>query len=336
MGVKLTKGDITKTKGKFKPKALLTVIDELGELMSSDDFRAVSNIKQNMGSIGRLGRAAGCHMVLATQKASSGTVSSELMNNIHQRAVLGDFDGGVSSTLFEKDISHMCKPEIKGRGFMKSGSQMYEFQCYWTDPKTDFMFEDKMLIDQLKEYRENNPIEKEDKPEEESSTPTEQPPGEVDFEARRREMMKSRGFSGPTVAGEETRRRPPMSRDPFDGMSKPNNEGNNVAPTVAETKPPISTRDIASVANNATTGMNRSITEVTRTPSGMNQSSTEESRSNGDNIGNNEENKPENTAKRTINIVKEDANPLASRQRRAETIEKLNAVNIEEGVEYKS
>ena len=162
MGVKLTKGDIKKTKGKYKIKVLMTIIDELGELMSSDDFRAVSSIKSNMGSIGRLGRAAGCHMVLATQKASSGTVSGELMNNIHQRVVLGDFDSGVSSNLFEKDISHMSKPEIKGRGFMKSGSSIYEFQSYWTDPKTDLMFEDETLIDSLKKYRESNPIPEKD------------------------------------------------------------------------------------------------------------------------------------------------------------------------------
>ena len=323
MGVKLTKGDIVKTKGKFKPKVLITVIDELGELMSSDDFRAVSSIKSNMGSIGRLGRAAGCHMVLATQKASSGTVSSELMNNIHQRAVLGDFDGGVSSTLFEKDISHMSRPEIKGRGFMKSGSQLYEFQSYWTDPETDFVFEDKMLIEELEEYREKNPI-KEEKPKENDS---EKPLNKEEALGSRRPPMAkdgvpNRGFGGPRVAGDSTRR-PPADR------FKESDVVNKRAETI-----PATTNKLPRM-NESQAEENQLRRESTRVEP-KNQEILKENKIINPSVNDAEEKSQQSEKKKSISLVKEDENPLASRKRRAETISKLQALEINEEEEYKS
>ena len=319
MGVKLTKGDIVKTKGKFKPKVLITVIDELGELMSSDDFRAVSSIKSNMGSIGRLGRAAGCHMVLATQKASSGTVSSELMNNIHQRAVLGDFDGGVSSTLFEKDISHMSRPEIKGRGFMKSGSQLYEFQSYWTDPETDFVFEDKMLIEELEEYREKNPI-KEEKPKE--NDPEKPLNKEEELGSRRLPMSKdgvpNRGFGGPRVAGDST-------TDRFKEDGGANNRSETIPAT--SNKPPR--------MNESQAEGNQLRRESTRVEP-KNQEILKENKIINPSGNDIEEKSKQLEKKKSISLVKEDENPLASRQRRAETISKLQALEINEEEEYKS
>lgn len=305
MGVKLTKGDITKTKGKFKPKALLTVIDELGELMSSDDFRAVSSIKSNMGSIGRLGRAAGCHMVLATQKASSGTVSSELMNNIHQRAVLGDFDGGVSSTLFEKDISHMSRPEIKGRGFMKSGSQLYEFQSYWTDPKTDFVFEDVMFIDRLAEYREKNPI-AEDKKEENK----ENKENEVVNELENRRERSGKSY------------RP--------GMFKEKEEPRYSGPVVANNGDRTPPRGLSTAPDNGQSSVEENQLKQDKSPNVERKIPTRENI-----VPINKENKKIKITRRKDNSLDEE-NPLKSRQRRAETIAKLEKLEIEEGVEYKT
>lgn len=302
MGVKLTKGDIKKTKGKFIPKVLISVIDELGELMSSDDFRAVSNIKSNMGSIGRLGRAAGCHMVLATQKASSGTISSELMNNIHQRAVLGDFDGGVSSTLFEKDISHMSRPEIKGRGFMKSGSQLYEFQSYWTDPKTDFVFEDVMFIDRLQEYRDKNPI-KEDIKEENKEN-------EVPKELENRRERSGKSY------------RP--------GMFKEKEEKGYSGPVVANTSDRIPTRDFPIPPKNEQSSVGENQLKQDKNTIVERKNPTKENI-----VPISRENKKIKITRRKDKSLDEE-NPLHSRQRRAETIAKLEKLEIEEGVEYKT
>lgn len=144
--MRLTKNNITKTKGKYKPKALLILVDEMSEVMSGSDFRKVSSIQENIGSIARLGRAAGVHLCLATQRPSSNVINSDLKNNIQQSLILGDFDAGASSLIFDEDVSHLSKPEIKGRGFIKSGKEITEFQSYWTEPKKDFRYVDTVEV----------------------------------------------------------------------------------------------------------------------------------------------------------------------------------------------
>lgn len=78
----INKNSIRKTKGIFVPKILLFLADELNELMNSDDYKSVDTVKQALGSIARLGRAAAVHLALACQRASGSTISTDLKNNI--------------------------------------------------------------------------------------------------------------------------------------------------------------------------------------------------------------------------------------------------------------
>ena len=80
--------DIKKSSGIYKPKAMIFLADELNELMTSDDYKSVDTVKQALGSIARLGRAAGVHLALACQRASGGTISTDLKNNIQQSILL--------------------------------------------------------------------------------------------------------------------------------------------------------------------------------------------------------------------------------------------------------
>jgi len=141
--------DIKKTTGTYRPKALLFLADELNELMNSDDYKSVDTVKQALGSIARLGRAAGVHLALAAQRASGGTINSDLKNNIQMSCLLGGFDSGASTLMFEKDISNLAKPEIKGRGFLQSGNEIIETQTYYTEPENDWVFDEtqKMTYD---------------------------------------------------------------------------------------------------------------------------------------------------------------------------------------------
>ena len=50
--------------------------------MTSDDYKSVDTVKQSLGSIARLGRAAAVHLALACQRASGSTISADLKNNI--------------------------------------------------------------------------------------------------------------------------------------------------------------------------------------------------------------------------------------------------------------
>ena len=128
---------IRKSKGIYDPKALIFLADELNELMNADNFMCVETIKNSLGSIARLGRAAGVHLALACQSASRGTISTDLQNNIQMSILLGGFDDSASQTVLDKSIGHLSKPEIKGRGFLRSGNSIIEAQTYYTDPIND-------------------------------------------------------------------------------------------------------------------------------------------------------------------------------------------------------
>lgn len=48
--------------------------------------------------------------------------------------------------MFEKDISQLAKPQIKGRGFVGSGQEIIETQTYYTQPENDWIFDDTQLL----------------------------------------------------------------------------------------------------------------------------------------------------------------------------------------------
>lgn len=100
----ITKDTIRMTKGIYTPKALLFLADELNELMTSEDYRSVETVKGALGSIARLGRAAGVHLALACQRASGSTISTDLKNNIQMSLLLGGFDDGASIYIIEETL----------------------------------------------------------------------------------------------------------------------------------------------------------------------------------------------------------------------------------------
>ena len=114
--------------------------------MNSDDYKSVDTVKQALGSIARLGRAAAVHLALACQRASGSTVSTDLKNNIQMSVLLGAFESGASTLMFEKDISNLAKPEIKGRGFVGTGNDVIETQTYFTQPHLDWEFDTNMFV----------------------------------------------------------------------------------------------------------------------------------------------------------------------------------------------
>lgn len=142
--MKITKNDIKQIKGEYEPKAMICIVDEMSEVMSGGKggFKLVSSIQTNLGSIARLGRAAGCGLVLATQRPSANVIDADLKNNIQMGCLLGDFDASASTLIFDEDISNRAKPQIKGRGFIKSGKEIYEFQSFWTEKEKHFVEKD--------------------------------------------------------------------------------------------------------------------------------------------------------------------------------------------------
>ena len=115
----------------YKSKNILLIISDMNELMNSADYKSVEKIKSALGSIVRLGRAAGINVLIMAQRMSAGVINSDLNYNIQFRFLIGAFDSGTSLAMFEKDISDEAKPEIKGRGFAQSNFRdIYEIQLF--------------------------------------------------------------------------------------------------------------------------------------------------------------------------------------------------------------
>lgn len=72
--------------------------------MTSDDYKSVDTVRNALGSIARLGRAAAVHLALACQRPSGSTINGDLKNNIQMGVLLGGFDDGASTMMFDKDL----------------------------------------------------------------------------------------------------------------------------------------------------------------------------------------------------------------------------------------
>lgn len=129
-GVPFKDKEIKKVDGIFQPKTIIFMVDEMSLLMDSDDYKSVDTIKGALGSIARLGRASGIHLVLGCIRPSGSTISTDLKNNIQMGILMGGFDDGASTLMFEKDISNLCRPDIKCRGFVGIGNEIIETQMF--------------------------------------------------------------------------------------------------------------------------------------------------------------------------------------------------------------
>ena len=128
--------EMVKEEGNFIAKPIICIIDEMSEVMENKDYRAVDEINNSIASIARLGRAAACHLCLATQRPSANIINSDIKNNVQLKTLLGDFGSSESTLIFDDDYSSLSKPEIAGRGFIKSGQEVTEYQSFWVDKKT--------------------------------------------------------------------------------------------------------------------------------------------------------------------------------------------------------
>ena len=129
-GVPFKDKEIKKVDGIFQPKTIIFMVDEMSLLMEDDDYKSVDAIKTALGSLARLGRASGIHLVLGCIRPSGSTISTDLKNNIQMGILMGGFDDGASTLMFEKDISNLCRPEIKCRGFVGIGNEIIETQMF--------------------------------------------------------------------------------------------------------------------------------------------------------------------------------------------------------------
>ena len=124
--------------------AVILVIDEFAELSSASGLRgreARAEDEQRAScvsailSIARLGRAAGIHLVMATQRPDATILPGTLKVNVGARLAVGRLNG-VSSDMVIENRSASELPEIKGRAMWRTSEGSEEVQVLFSDADT--------------------------------------------------------------------------------------------------------------------------------------------------------------------------------------------------------
>lgn len=109
---------------------IMVMIDELAELMipkkgNSDraklDNEMIDECNILIGSIARLGRAAGVHLVAAVQRPDASIVGGEVRANFDHRIVAGHVDSTASTMVLDSNEGTKVPSVPKGRAFIQSG-----------------------------------------------------------------------------------------------------------------------------------------------------------------------------------------------------------------------
>lgn len=160
------------------PPAILLMVDEVFALLeliagaSKTDpvIKEQNEMKAGMtlmvGKIARLGRAAGVHMVLATQRPDAKVLPGEVKANLDARIAQGRMDKTPSMMTLDS-MAATKLPPIKGRAMFRQGDAMIEFQAYFLAPENlpeflelsamivrgegDFLFEEEQPQEQVEQ-----------------------------------------------------------------------------------------------------------------------------------------------------------------------------------------
>lgn len=112
-------------------KAIMLIIDEAALLLSQDGSKTEEGKRLNeekvemqsiLGSLARLGRAAGIHVVVGTQRPDATIFPGELRANLDTKLAAGKMDSTPSMMVLGSSMATKIPGELKGRGVLKSHS----------------------------------------------------------------------------------------------------------------------------------------------------------------------------------------------------------------------
>lgn len=124
---------------KQPPPAFLLMIDETYALLAPEKIKndegklrdeMHAQITLLIGSIARLGRAAGVHLMLATQRPDAAVLPGETKSNLDARIAQGRMDTTPSNMTLDSDRATRI-PNIKGRAVLRTGQDYTEFQAFF-------------------------------------------------------------------------------------------------------------------------------------------------------------------------------------------------------------
>lgn len=121
-----------------RPRKLSTIIvfiDELAEMTdktgrSKDDKAIIDELIKGLSTIARLGRAAGIHLIMGTQRPDANVLPGQIKNNIDYR-ICGRADDVLSRIVLDNDDAATIPKTVQGRFVNMSGREIQAF--YFTD-----------------------------------------------------------------------------------------------------------------------------------------------------------------------------------------------------------
>lgn len=124
-------------------KAIFLLIDEAFPLLAPNPAlkeKANNEMRAEMAKIiadlARLGRAAGIHLMISTQRPDATVITGELKNNLDVRIAAGRLSATPSAMILDSGAaSHLS--DVRGRAVIRSRSELEDFQAFYTS-RDDF------------------------------------------------------------------------------------------------------------------------------------------------------------------------------------------------------
>lgn len=120
---------------------VMVAMDEIAELVeeqggkdNKEEDEQRRACKKRINSIVRLGRAAGVHMILATQRPDAEYIPGSTKSNIQARVALGGLSRSGSDMTIEDEAASKL-PGVAGRGIWFESGRLTEMQGYLTEPE---------------------------------------------------------------------------------------------------------------------------------------------------------------------------------------------------------
>ena len=121
--------EYNRQEGTEKLPRIVIIIDEASELMENANVRKV--LESTLSSLARISRAAGVHLIFATQNPVKTVITNEIQNNLNTKIAFAVGDYNHSQVIFKAKGAE-C---LLGRGdmYIKRGQEMTRAQCAYVD-----------------------------------------------------------------------------------------------------------------------------------------------------------------------------------------------------------
>ena len=108
---------------------ILVVIDEFADIIDSQNWKRRDSINLILKRLGQKARAAGVHLILITQRATSQNIDAEIKANINGRIVFKVSSEADSMIMINEPIAEQIENPGEGYAALGDNSELSHFQC---------------------------------------------------------------------------------------------------------------------------------------------------------------------------------------------------------------